>query len=118
MRSALSKASVEKKSSKKKAARSKAKPRVKKVRKYSVSNSFPGLSTQEQIAFEKLRDFRQRLAKRRRVPAFKVLHDATLVEMIKSRPSSNEEFSELHGVGVAKVKKYAKLFIEFLEEEN
>jgi ATP-dependent DNA helicase RecQ len=119
MRSALSKASVEKKSKKKKTStRKKTKSRVKKTKKYSVSNSFPGLTTKERVAFEKLRDFRQRLAKRRRIPAFKVLHDVTLVEMIKNRPSSSSEFSELHGVGAAKVKKYAKLFMEFLEEEN
>lgn len=119
MRSALSKAAVDKKTTKKRAStRTKSRPRVKKTRKYSVSNSFPGLTTKEQIAFEKLRDFRQRLAKRRRIPAFKVLHDATLVEIVKNKPASNEEFSELHGVGVAKVKKYAKLFMEFLEEQN
>jgi ATP-dependent DNA helicase RecQ len=114
MRSALSKA-AKKKATKKKVARKKSsvKKRVKRAPRV-----VPGLNTQEQIMFEKLRDFRQKLAKRRRIPAFKVLHDATLIDMIQNRPSSKSEFAELHGVGAAKVRKYAELFMDFLEEQN
>ena len=115
MRSPLSRATT-----KKTVKRKKTKKKVSTRRKDTAPKLkvVSGLSTKEQVLFNKLRDFRQKLAKKRRIPAFKVVHDATLIEMVQVKPSDKEEFSKLHGVGAAKVKKYANLFMDFLEEQS
>ncbi|WP_127715853.1 DNA helicase RecQ [Halobacteriovorax sp. HLS] len=121
MRSALSRPTVAKKTTVRKSrTRKKAKAKTKTApkKKFIIQKTFPSLDSSEQELFKNLKDFRQRLAKKRRIPAFKVLHDITLVEMIKKRPANAQEFSDLHGVGAAKVKKYSDLFISFLEEQT
>lgn len=62
--------------------------------------------------YENLKELRRRLAKKKRIPAYKVFHDQTLIEMAKERPINLDEFLSLHGVGEAKMKKYGKVFLE------
>ncbi|PIK15392.1 DNA helicase RecQ [Halobacteriovorax sp. JY17] len=93
--------------------RKKRAPRVRKVKSYTASPAI-SLDSEERRLFDKLRELRRSIAKTKKVPAYKIFHDTTLLEIVKQRPTSVEEFSELHGVGRAKLKKYSKKFMEIL----
>ena len=43
-----------------------------------------------------------------------VFHDKTLVEIIKVKPGSIEEMSEITGIGEAKIKRYGQVFLDIL----
>ncbi len=64
--------------------------------------------------FEKLRQLRLRLAKEEEVPAYIIFSDASLKDMVKKTPINYEEFSEVLGVGKAKLEKYADEFIKVI----
>lgn len=100
-------------SKKKKPVAKKAKPKTKKpkVAKKEVTKGRPPGDL-----YEFLKELRRKEAKKRRVPAFKVFHDQTLMEMAKHKPQSLEEMLELYGVGEAKLKKYGKIFLKGLSE--
>ncbi len=58
-----------------------------------------------------LKALRLKLAKERQVPAFVVFSDRTLLDMAARRPRSRDEFSEVHGVGAAKLKDFGQEFL-------
>ena len=60
---------------------------------------------------ERLRALRRRLADEKRVPAYVVFSDRTLLDMAARRPQSREEFLEVHGVGHRKVEAYGEIFL-------
>ena len=61
--------------------------------------------------FEKLRELRKRIADQRGVPTFVIFHDATLQEMALRLPQSRESFSNISGVGPAKLQQYSDEFL-------
>ena len=61
--------------------------------------------------FEQLRAIRRELADTEQVQSFVVFPDRTLREMAAQLPQSVETFIQIHGVGTAKVKKYADVFL-------
>ncbi len=61
--------------------------------------------------FEKLRALRLELAKEAGIPAYQIFNDATLKEMEKLRPMSDEEFMQINGVGKLKMQNYGYQFI-------
>jgi len=69
---------------------------------------------EENELFAKLKARRLEIALAQKVPPYIVFHDKTLFEMIKVRPQSLEEMTQVSGVGEAKVKRYGKLFLEIL----
>ncbi len=65
---------------------------------------------------DSLKDLRKKIAKKRKLPAYKVFHDASLLEMADKRPQTKEEFLEISGVGDVKLKKYGKMFMDLISE--
>tara|TARA_Y100000590_G_scaffold470775_1_gene670187 strand:+ start:1684 stop:3576 length:1893 start_codon:yes stop_codon:yes gene_type:complete len=65
-----------------------------------------------------LREKRANLAKKRRIPAYKVFHDATLREMARRKPATLEELLEINGIGDVKLRKYGKIFLEIIQADN
>ena len=61
--------------------------------------------------FEELRLLRREIAGRKRVPAYVVFGDAALRDMARQKPATPDEFLAVHGVGEAKCRQYAKLFL-------
>ncbi|RMG08794.1 MAG: ATP-dependent DNA helicase RecQ [Planctomycetota bacterium] len=59
-----------------------------------------------------LRALRGRLAKRKRVPAYRVLHDKSLLAIAAARPSSRAELLALYGIGERKVAQYGDAILE------
>ncbi|MCB0514636.1 MAG: DNA helicase RecQ [Chitinophagales bacterium] len=64
--------------------------------------------------FEKLRLLRKDIADENNVPPYIIFNDKTLEQMAATRPLSEEEMSELSGVGEYKLQKYGKRFIKLI----
>ncbi|SEK40747.1 ATP-dependent DNA helicase RecQ [Aquimarina amphilecti] len=62
--------------------------------------------------FDKLRELRLNLAKEAGIPAYQIFNDATLKEMEKVRPMSDDEFMQISGVGKMKMQNYGYQFIK------
>ncbi|MDA8793050.1 DNA helicase RecQ [Bacteriovoracaceae bacterium] len=73
-------------------------------------------SNDEETQFQYLKDFRKDLAKKRRTKPFKIFPDKTLLEMVRNKPQSLEQFETLFGVGPKKLKRYGKIFLEVLND--
>ncbi len=63
---------------------------------------------------KKLKELRFKLAMKKRVPAFVVFSDATLVDMCSRMPSNETEFLEVSGVGKVKLEAYGKEFLKVI----
>lgn len=65
---------------------------------------------------ELLRSVRMQLARKQRVPAYIIFNDASLMDMCRVKPQSEEEFLMVSGVGSAKLKRYGKAFLTAIKE--
>ena len=65
----------------------------------------------DEALFERLRDLRRDLAAEESVPAFVIFGDRALADMATSKPSTQEEFLGVYGVGQAKLEKYGERFL-------
>ena len=61
--------------------------------------------------FERLRKLRHSIALEEDIPAYLVFNDATLKDIERERPLSDEEFLEISGVGQRKLEVYGTAFI-------
>jgi ATP-dependent DNA helicase RecQ len=84
-------------------------PAASKTRKVAVAMD---LSEDQTDLLDRLKALRLRIAKQRRVPAYVIFTDRSLADMARLRPQSEGEFAEVHGVGAAKLKKFAAPFLE------
>jgi ATP-dependent DNA helicase RecQ len=62
-----------------------------------------------------LKALRTRLAKEEGVPAYVIFSDRSLIDMAAKRPVTSRAFGEIHGVGQAKLDRYADAFLEVLK---
>ena len=62
--------------------------------------------------FEKLRQLRLRIAQEEGIPAYLIFNDATLKEMEKERPMTDDDFMQINGVGRKKMQDYGYQFIK------
>ncbi len=72
------------------------------------------LSDSDAALLDGLKDLRLSIARDRGVPAFVVFHDRTLQDMVRRRPKSLDAFAEVHGVGAAKLEKFAGPFLDLI----
>lgn len=61
-----------------------------------------------------LKALRTRLAKEEGVPAYVIFSDRSLIDMAAKRPTLRATFGEIHGVGQAKLERYADAFLTVL----
>ncbi|MBM1171164.1 DNA helicase RecQ [Microvirga arabica] len=59
-----------------------------------------------------LKGLRTKLAKEEGVPAYVIFSDRSLIDMAVKRPVTVRAFGEIHGVGQAKLDRYADAFLE------
>jgi len=78
----------------------------------------PDLSGRDQDLLGELKALRSRLSKARNVPAYVVFSDRSLADMALNKPTSIDEFSTIHGVGQAKLKKFATTFLAVIAEHG
>jgi ATP-dependent DNA helicase RecQ len=70
-----------------------------------------GDATADPELYRRLRALRKSLADGRKVPAFVVFGDRTLLEMAARKPRTRDEFLELFGVGQKKLDEYGDAFL-------
>lgn len=63
---------------------------------------------------ERLRELRRRISQKERIPAYRVLHDKTLEELARKKPTSRAALLEVHGIGDAKLARYGDLLLSVL----
>ena len=66
------------------------------------------------ILWEALRTLRRALATAQGVPPYVVFHDATIREMVESRPSTLAAFAHISGVGERKLAAYGEDFLKVI----
>ncbi|MBM4364363.1 MAG: ATP-dependent DNA helicase RecQ, partial [Deltaproteobacteria bacterium] len=66
--------------------------------------------------FDRLRALRKELSAERRVPAYVIFTDATLLAMAAARPTSAEELLAVPGVGPKKAATYGAAFLEICRQ--
>jgi ATP-dependent DNA helicase RecQ len=59
----------------------------------------------------RLKTLRLKLAKKRRVAAYVIFSDRSLIDMATKMPKTKIDFAEVHGVGKAKVDQFADVFL-------
>ncbi len=73
------------------------------------------LTDEEASLLATLKALRLELARERDVPAYAVFHDRTLIDMVRRRPGTREEFAEINGVGAAKLEQFAEPFLAAID---
>jgi ATP-dependent DNA helicase RecQ len=89
-----------------------ARPRLQEKRKKKKAGAALELNDDDLRLFETLREIRKQLAKDQGVPPYVIFGDATLVEMSRERPSSDEEFLGINGVGQVKLERHGETFLQ------
>ncbi|OQW82624.1 MAG: DNA helicase RecQ [Proteobacteria bacterium ST_bin16] len=72
------------------------------------------LDATERYLWEQLRAWRAKMAKEHGVPAYVIFHDATLRELARQCPKTQEELRQVSGIGARKLDKYGGYLIEIL----
>ena len=70
------------------------------------------VKSKDNSLFEKLRQLRLKLSRDEGIPAYLIFNDATLKEMEKERPMTDEAFIAINGVGRKKMEDYGYQFIK------
>lgn len=84
-------------------------------KKAAAAKDAPLLPADEKL-LAALKDLRKSLAMRQSIPAYVVFTDATLVDMCRLKPKTQEEFIEVSGVGQAKSQRYGEVFLAVIAE--
>lgn len=87
-------------------------------RKATAATASAALSGDEASLLDALKQLRLELARQRRVPAYVVFADRTLIDMAARKPMNEVEFAEVHGVGAAKLKEFASVFLEAIRNHK
>ncbi len=77
-----------------------------------------GLTPADSALLGALKKLRRDLASERGVPAYVVFSDRSLQDMAQSRPRTHSQFAEVHGVGAAKLRDFADIFLAAIEAEE
>jgi len=91
-----------------------ARPRIQEKLKKKKKKSGPvaDLSEDDLRLFETLREIRKQLAAEQGVPPYVIFGDVALVEMSRERPSNEDEFLEINGVGQVKLERHGAVFLD------
>jgi ATP-dependent DNA helicase RecQ len=66
--------------------------------------------------FELLKALRRKIAKERELPPYVIFQDPSLEEMATTYPTTEEELASVNGVGMGKVTKFGKEFLEVIQK--
>ena len=96
--------------------RGSAKFMVKKSKRLHSRVTQDGNVAVNQELLDVLKTVRQKFAKKRGVPAFVIFSDATLNDMCRKMPLTDDEFLSVSGVGANKLEKYGEDFLSVIRE--
>ena len=89
--------------------------KTKSVTKSHTSMNSGNVLSADQNLWEALRNKRLDIARSQGVPPYVIFHDSTLQELLKIRPKTLKEFSQISGVGKAKLDRYGLDFLEIIK---
>ncbi len=69
---------------------------------------------EEREQWEALRTLRRNLAQEHAVPPYVIFPDSTLLEMLRSQPTSMADMGRVSGVGARKLERYGEAFLQVL----
>lgn len=69
---------------------------------------------EEREQWEALRTLRRNLAQEHAVPPYVIFPDSTLLEMLRSKPTSMADMGRVSGVGARKLERYGEAFLQVL----
>src|SRR5690606_6047467 len=81
-----------------------------------VDGSAAAATPQEEALFQALRDWRKGVAQEHGVPAYTVLHDATLREIARQVPADLQSLGNISGMGTTKLERYGEALLELVRE--
>ena len=84
--------------------------------KLAAKKSSIEISVREEPLWQALRSARMVIAKDQGVPPYVIFHDATLLEILRSKPTTTAEMANVSGVGAAKLQRYGAAFIKVILE--
>jgi ATP-dependent DNA helicase RecQ len=73
-----------------------------------------GSGASDQALLELLKALRKKIAKEKNVPPYVVFQDPSLEEMATTYPSNVQELAQVNGVGMGKVQKFGKPFLDLI----
>jgi ATP-dependent DNA helicase RecQ len=73
--------------------------------------SADGLSGPDQALWNSLRELRRKLAQEQGVPPYVIFHDATLMELVRLRPTTLAAMEHISGIGAGKLARYGEPFL-------
>lgn len=88
--------------------------KVKKLK--SKSNIDIELSNDDLIIFESLKQIRLRISKQKKCPAYVILNDASLKDMIRIKPTNKSDLQLVNGFGELKIESFGDEFIDFFNK--
>jgi ATP-dependent DNA helicase RecQ len=80
-------------------------------RKARSGAAVEALADADATLLDALKQLRLVLARERRVPAYAIFPDRTLIDMAARKPRTTNQFAEVHGVGAAKLNEFADPFL-------
>ena len=84
--------------------------------KLAAKKSSIEISVLEEPLWQALRSARMVIAKDQGVPPYVIFHDATLLEILRSKPTTIDKMANVSGVGAAKLQRYGTAFIKVILE--
>jgi ATP-dependent DNA helicase RecQ len=87
-------------------------------RKTKANAAAAGLTDAETTLLDALKQLRLRLGKQRRVAPYLIFSDRSLIDMAARKPRTGDEFAEVHGVGAAKLKSFAGVFLAAIQRHQ
>lgn len=66
--------------------------------------------------FEELKNLRRKIAKEKNLPPYVIFQDPSLEEMATTYPTTKEEMAQVNGVGMGKVNKFGKEFLDVIQQ--
>ena len=80
-----------------------------------------GAKAYDDALFDILKTLRKKIAKEKNLPPYVIFQDPSLEEMATTYPTTQDEMAQINGVGMGKVVKFGKPFLEVINryvEEN
>jgi ATP-dependent DNA helicase RecQ len=70
----------------------------------------------DETLYTQLKALRKKVAKSKNLPPYVIFQDPSLEEMATTYPTTNEEMAAVNGVGLGKVQKFGKPFMDLIKE--
>ncbi|NRA88915.1 MAG: HRDC domain-containing protein, partial [Rhizobiales bacterium] len=72
---------------------------------------------QDKDLYELLKGVRAQIAKTKKLPAYVIFHDRTLIELASQKPQSLNAMLAINGIGETKLERYGEAFLELITND-